>query len=132
MSQKKILVPLWPSGKDLKGVHYALSLAERLQAKVYILQEAGLNSFGNPISDWLEETLLDLINSARQSGLAVSHHIAHRGLEVEIVGLVKDEGIDVLVLEEGGWACERLLLHIKPLISSRIILVKEKDHVDYL
>jgi nucleotide-binding universal stress UspA family protein len=132
MSRKKILVPLWPSGRDLKGVHYALSLAERLQAQVYILQKAAVPGFENPVSGWLEEALLDLINSARQAGLTVSHHLAHRELEVEIVDLVKEEGIDVLVFGGDNGACERLLLHVKPLVSSQIILVKEKDHIDYL
>jgi nucleotide-binding universal stress UspA family protein len=132
MSRKKILVPLWPSGKDLKGVHYALSLAERLHAQVYILQQAAVAGFENPLGGWLEEALLDLINSARQAGLTVSHHLAHGELEVEIVDLVKEEGIDVLVFGEDDGARDRLLLHVKPLVSSQIILVKEKNHIDYL
>jgi hypothetical protein len=131
MSQKKILVPLWPSRKDLKSVHYALSLAKRLQAQIYILQGAAVTGFENPLSGWLEEALLDLINSARQAGLTVSHHIAYRELEVEIVGLVKEEGIDVLVFGGDDQVCERLLLQVKPLVPSQIIQVKEKDHIDY-
>ncbi len=131
-SQKKILVPLVPSGKDLKSVHYALSLAERLHAQVYILQLAPARGVPNPLAVWLDEALLDLINSARQAGLSVSHHIGHRALEEEILGLVKDEGIDVLVFGQDDGACERLLLQIKPLVASQIIQVKEKDHINYL
>jgi hypothetical protein len=132
MSLKKILVPLVPSIKDLKSVHYAMSLAERLNAHVYILQHAAVSGLDNPLSMWVDEALLDLINSARQAGLMVSHHIAHRNLEEEIVGLVRNEGIDVLVFGDDDGAGERLLLQIKPLIPSQIIQVKEKDQIRYL
>ena len=132
MSPKKILVPLVPSAKDLKSVHYALSLAERLSAHVYILQQAAASSLDNPLSIWMGEALLDLINSARQAGLVVSHHITHRLLEEEIVGLVRNEGIDVLVFGDDDAAGERLVLQIKPLIPSQIIQVKGKDHISYL
>ena len=110
MSPKKILVPLVPSAKDLESVHYALSLAERLSAHVYILQQAAASSLDNPLSIWMGEALLDLINSARQAGLVVSHHITHRLLEEEIVGLVRNEGIDVLVFGDDDAAGERLVL----------------------
>jgi hypothetical protein len=132
MSPKKILVPLVPSVKDLKSVHYAMSLAERLYAHVYILQQAAVSDLDNPLSIWMAEALLDLINSARQAGLTVSHHITHRHLEEEIVGLVREEGIDVLVFGDDDMAGERLLLQIKPLIPSQIIQVKGKNHISYL
>jgi len=132
MSPKKILVPLVPSAKDLKGVHYAMSLAERLHAHVYILQQTAGSGLDNPLSIWMDEALLDLINSARQAGLVVSHHISHRFLEEEIVGIVRDEGIDVVVFSEDDGAGERLVLQIKSLIPSQIIQVKGKDHISYL
>jgi hypothetical protein len=132
MSQKKILVPLGSCGKDLKGVHYALSLAERLQARVYILQQDAVAGAEDPFATWLDEALADLINSARQAGLTVSHHIAHREFREEIVGLTKEEGIDLLVFGADDGACDRLLLQVKPLVSSQIIQVKEKDHINYL
>ena len=131
MAAKKILVPLVPSAKGLKCVHYALSLAERLGAHVYILQQiAGPAS--DALSIWMDEALLDLINSARQAGLGVSHHITRRLFEEEIVELVRKEGIDVLVFGDDDGGGERLLLQIKPLISSQIIQVKEKVHIGYL
>jgi len=132
MSPKKIMVPLVPSAKDLKSVHYAMSLAERLSAHVYILQQADASGLDNPLSLWMGEALLDLINSARQAGLVVSHHISHRFLEEEIVGIVRDEGIDVVVFSEDDGAGERLVLQIKSLIPSQIIQVKGKDHISYL
>jgi hypothetical protein len=132
MSPKKIMVPLALSTKDLKGVHYAMSLAERLHAHVYILQQTAGSGSDDPLSTWMDEALLDLINSARQGGLVVSHHISHRFLEEEIVGLVRNEGIDVLVFSDDDGAGERLLLQIKPLIPSQIIQVRGKDRVSYL
>lgn len=132
MFQKKILVPLGRSGRDLKSVHYALSLAERLQSQIYILQQAPIASIDNQFSNWLEEALLDLINSARQAGLTVSHHITHRELKDEIVDLVIAEDIDLLVFSLDDALSERLLLQVKPLIPTQIIQVKEKNHISYL
>jgi hypothetical protein len=132
MLQKKILVPVGSSGKGLYSVHYALALAERLRAQVYILRHDVVDASPNSIATWLDEALLDLINSARQAGLTVSHHIAHRELKEEIVGLVKDESIDVLVFGADNGACGHLMLQIKDLISSQIIQVREKDHISYL
>jgi len=132
MFRKKILVPLGRSGRDLKSVHYALSLAERLQSQVYILQQEPSASFDYQFSAWLGEALLDLINSARQAGLSVSHHITHRELKEEIVDLVIAEGIDLLVFSLDNGLSERLLQQLKPLIPTQIIQVKEKDHISYL
>jgi nucleotide-binding universal stress UspA family protein len=132
MLQKKILVPVGSSGKDLSSVHYALALAERLRAQVFILRHDVVDASPNSIATWLDEALLDLINSARQAGLTVSHHIAHRELKEEIVGLVKEESIDVLVFGVDNGACEHLMLQIKDLVASQIIQVREKDHISYL
>jgi nucleotide-binding universal stress UspA family protein len=132
MMQKKILVPVGSSGKDLNSVHCALALAERLRAQVYILQHDAVDASPNSIATWLDEALLDLINSARQAGLTVSHHIAHRELKEEIVGMVKDESIDVLVFGADNGVCEHLMLQIKDLVPSQIIQVREKDHINYL
>ncbi len=132
MLQKKILVPLCSNGKGLKSVHYALSLAKRLQAHVYIIQEVTGKGLANPLYGWRGEALVDLINSAREAGLTISHLLVHRDMENEIVDLVRQEGIDVLVFDEDNGSGERLLPQLKPLFSSQIIQVKEKDHVDYL
>lgn len=131
MPAKKILVPLEPLTKDLKSVHYAMSLAERLGAQVYILQQIA-NPASDSLSMWMKDALLDLINSARQAGLGVSHHITRGPLEEEIVGLVRSEGIDVLVLGDDDGAAAHLVLQIKPLIPSQIIQVKGKEQISYL
>lgn len=132
MLQKKILVPVGSSGRDLSSVHYALALAERLRAQVYILRHDAVEITPHSLGNLLDEALRDLINSARQAGLSVSHHIAHRELKEEIVDLVKDEGIDVVVFGADNGACEHLMLQIKDLVPSQIIHVREKDHISYL
>jgi nucleotide-binding universal stress UspA family protein len=129
MLQKKILVPLGMTGTDLKSVHYALALAERIKAQVYILQSDDATGTDSSLTFYMGEALSDLINSARQAGLNVSHHIAHKALKEEIVGLVKDEHIDLLVFGVEEKMDKRLLLQVKPLVSSQIIQVKGKKHI---
>jgi nucleotide-binding universal stress UspA family protein len=129
MQKKKILVPLGMTGTDLKSVHYALALAERIQAQVYILQPDDAMGADSSMRIYMGEALSDLINSARQAGLNVSHHIAHKALKEEIVGLVKDEHIDLLVFGVEEKLNKRLLLQIKPLVSSQIIQVRGKKHL---
>jgi nucleotide-binding universal stress UspA family protein len=129
MQQKKILVPLGVTGTDLKGVHYALALAERIKAQVYILQPDDAMGTDSSMRIYMGEALSDLINSARQAGLNVSHHIAHKALKEEIVGLVKDEHIDLLVFGVEEKLNKRLLLQVKPLVSSQIIQVRGKKHI---
>lgn len=132
MQQKKILVPLGSAGKDLKSVHYALALAERIEAQVYILQQDDGAASRNPMTVYMGEALTDLINSARQAGINVSHHIAHKELKEEIIGLVRAENIDLLVFGTEDGVNKRLLLQVKPLVSSHIIQVKGKHHISYI
>jgi nucleotide-binding universal stress UspA family protein len=132
MSQRKILVPLSLSGKDLKSVHYALALAERIEAQVHILQRDDGVGSENSIFSYMDEALSDLINSARQAGLNVSHHIAHKELKDEIIDLVKTEDIDLLVFGAEEGVDKHLLRQVKPLVSSQIIQVKSKDHISYV
>ncbi len=132
MMQKKILVPLGASGTDLKSVHYAMALAERIRAQIYILHPASRENGAETASMWRDEALLDLINSARQAGLTVSHYVAQQELKADIVALVKAENIDFLVFSAVEGMSERLLAQVKAQIPSQVIQVKEKDHVHYL
>lgn len=132
MLRTKILVPLAKSGTDLSSVHYALSLAKRLRARVYILQQTAESGSETSASTWMDEALRDLINSARQAGLNVSHHIARTEMSREVVGLVMAEGIDLLIVGGDDGLGAGLLHQVKPLIQSQIIQVREKDHVNYL
>jgi deoxyribodipyrimidine photolyase len=127
MHHKRILVPLGPHAKDLKSVHYALALAGRLSAQIYILQQAAASGVENAHAAFLQETLRDLINNARQAGIVVSHFIADHPLKQEIVNLVRSKRIDWLVFSTDEEVSEHLLLEIKPLVASQIIQVREKD-----
>lgn len=130
MQQKRILVPVGSSLKDLKGVHYALSLAERLATQIFILQQ--LENEGEQRSVWLNEALRDLINSARSAGMNIAHHIADGDVIDEIISLVKAEGINLLVLGADDREYENFTLQLKPHIFCQIVQVKEKDHISYL
>ncbi len=107
-------------------------LAKRLGAQVYILQQVASTEPADPLGSTLEEALLDLINSAREAGLSLSHHVATRDLKEEIVGMAREEGIDLLVFEADDEIGRRLLGQVKPLVASQIIQVKEKTVSDCL
>ena len=130
VSQKRILVPVGPQSKDLKGVYHAFALAERMKAKVLVLQIKNQND-ENEADTWKEELLLDLVNTATQEGLCVSHHIANGSLEKEISDFLREESIEVVVLGEEDQMA-RTLLRIRTKIPVQIIQVKEKDNVNYL
>ena len=80
----------------------------------------------------LVEAVRDVVNSACQEGLSVSYHIAEDAFEDEIVGLVESEHIDLIVFSADNGPMEESLRKIMPRVSSRIIRVQEKDHVNYL
>ncbi|MEJ2025090.1 MAG: universal stress protein [Deltaproteobacteria bacterium] len=128
--QKRILVPVGASEKSLRSVHHALALAKRLDAQVYILQQAVRKSAA-PFGSTLEDALIDLINSARQDGLTLSHYIATRDLKEEIISVAKEEGVDLLVMEADDEMGRRLVRQIEPLVAGQIIQVRGKDGGDH-
>ena len=132
MQQKRMLVPFGASLKDLKGFHYALSLAERLATQIIIIQQLENEGDGEQHSIWLDEALKDLINSARSAGLRIAHHIAVGDVIGEIVSLVKSESINLLVLGVDDREYENFAVQLKPHIACQIVQVKEKDHIHYL
>lgn len=128
--QKRILVPVGASEKSLRSVHHALALAKRLDAQVYILQQA-VSKSAAPFGSTLEDALIDLINSARQDGLTLSHYIATRDLKEEIISVAKEEGVDLLVMEADDEMGRRLVRQIEPLVAGQIIQVRGKDGGDH-
>jgi hypothetical protein len=128
----RILIPVGNADKGLKSIHYAMALAERLEVRIYIVQLSLGAAPGDSDTRRFEETLDELIGSARQAGLFVSHYLANSDLENEIIELVKREGIDVLVFSMDDEPCSNILQRIKPRLSLPIIQVREKDHVNYL
>ncbi len=130
MTPKKILVPCGPGNGDLKSVHHALALAERLQAHVLIVQWREPQDDRDPQSDWLDESLTDVIANARLAGLNLSHLRVTGSPHDEIVNVVEEEGVDLLVLSADQWQLESALIQRHPRLLGSIIRVKEKEKMD--
>jgi hypothetical protein len=126
MTEKKILVPFGPRGEDLMSVHHALALAERLQARVFLLQWSAHADRRDTDSAWLDEALADVVSSARLAGRRLTHLQLTGSPEEEIIGLVRNQKIDYLVLSDGPSSLERSLLQRDPDLKPRIIRVKAR------
>ena len=129
VTQKNILVPIDPENKDLKALYHALALAERIQAKIFVVLSRQSGAIGR-IDDWVEEVLMDIIHGACEEGLQVSSHIADDSLENEIVSLVESEHIDLIVVSAENGPQKNMLQRIVPQMSTQIIQVKGKEHTD--
>jgi Universal stress protein family len=129
VTQKNILVPIDPENKDLKALYHALALAERIQAKVFILLS---RLAGNPhqADSWVEEVLMDVIHGACEEGLQVSYLIAEDSFEEEVISLVEGEHIDLIVVSAEKGPIKDILQRIIPQMSTQIIQVKGKDSTD--
>ncbi len=125
MTPKKILVPIDPETKDLKALYHALALAERIDVKVFVLLSR-LPGTALQIDSWVQEVLMDVINSACEEGLQVSCHIAAVGFEEEVLGLAEIEHIDLIVVSAGKSRINDILQRVVPQTSAQIIQVKEK------
>ncbi len=123
--EKNILVPLGPHNMGFRAVHHALALAKRIPARVFILQW-GPSEGGEDQRASEEDVLGDLITAARQAGLNISHHKARGPFERELLAFVHEEGIHVLVLEEGEEQWHRLLQQTRAALPTQVILVKQK------
>ena len=129
MHRKKILVPIGPHATNLKSVHYALALAERLDAQIYILQQAPPVNTDTQQTLWFNETLQDLFNDARRNKIALSHYFINTNFADEIIDLVKTEHIDMLVFSADAEVTESLLFHVKSQVPSQIIQVRDKNDI---
>jgi hypothetical protein len=129
VTQKKILVPIDPVNKDLKALYHALSLAERIRAKVFVLLSRQREN-PHPIDSWVEEVLMDVIYGASEEGLQVSYHIAEDGLADEVINLVESEHIDLIVVSAENGPVKDILQRIIPQLSTQIIQVRGKDNPD--
>jgi nucleotide-binding universal stress UspA family protein len=127
VTQKKILVPIDPESKNLKALYHALALAERIQAKVFILLSRPARN-PHKTDGWVEEVLMDVIHGACEEGLQVSYHIAEDGFEDEVISLVESEHIDLIVVGAEKGPIKDILQRIIPQMSAQIIQVKGKDN----
>ncbi|MEJ2168340.1 MAG: universal stress protein [Desulfobacterales bacterium] len=126
MTQKNILVPIDPESKDLKALYHALALAERIQAKVFILLTRQLGDH-HQIDSWVEEVLMDVIHGACEEGLQVSYHIAEDEFEEEVLSLVDSEHIDLIVVSAENGPVKDILQRLIPQTSTQIIQVRGKE-----
>lgn len=132
MNQRKILVPIGAFATNLKSVYYAVALADRLQALIYIVQQVDTDQTENHQRTWFRETLRDLINNTRQTGIGVSHYMVKANFKEEIVSLIRAEHIDFLVFSKDEEMTERLVHQIRSLIPGQIIQVREKHEIQYI
>ena len=131
LRREKILIPLGHNKNGLKSLHYAMALAERLKASLYIVQDSRCTSLKGAGSPGFDDTLKEMINSARLAGFSVSHHLA-TDLEADIVEMVEEEGIDVLVFSADDADCAGIVQRVRPRVPVQIIEVREKDHGSYI
>jgi 2-hydroxy-3-keto-5-methylthiopentenyl-1-phosphate phosphatase len=128
--RKRILVPIDPENKDLKALYHALSLAERIGAKVFILLSRQLGNT-HQIDSWVENILMDVIHGACEEGLQVSYHIAEDGFEEEVISMVESEHIDLIVVSAEKGPIKNILQRIIPQMSTQIVQVKGNDNMQF-
>lgn len=124
MQRKKILVPVGKHARNLKSVHYALSLAGRIQAQIFIIRQSRSGEETTDNFNLLDESLEDLIDDARQHGVVLSLYRIDDNLVEEVVTLANAEHIGLLVFNTDEEMSEPTMARIKPLISSQIIQVR--------
>jgi predicted peroxiredoxin len=123
MQGKKILVPLGKHARNLKSVHYALSLAGRIQAQIIIIRQKQAGEDATDNFSLLDKSLEELIDDARQNGVSLSLYQIEENLVEEVVTLANAEHIGLLVFNTDDELSEPTMAQIKPLISSQIIQV---------
>lgn len=130
MSYKNVLIPLGPRSKDLKALHHALSLTERIRSRLFILslQEVSEAQTPNPVMSACRE----IVQSACEEGLQVSFHIVSGNVETELVKLLEREHIDLVIINDSEIQIKTIIRRIMPLISCQVIQVKEKNDINFL
>lgn len=128
MENKKILVPLGVHARNLGCVHYALSLAVRMQASIHVLRQRDPGESEIYGFDFLDQALDELVDNARQNGIGLTLNSADGNLTDEIVEIVKAEHIGLLIFGADDEIAETVMPQVKTLVSSQIIKVKEKKY----
>ena len=114
---------------------YAVALAERLDARLYVLQLTGLtgrSSIRKTDDSRIEGSIAAIIAEGKRAGIVVSRHITKGPLKNDIINLVRDEHINLLVYHAEDELCAQLLKQIGPKrLPLQIVQVKKKEHVEY-
>jgi hypothetical protein len=128
MENEKILVPLGVHARNLGCVHYALSLAVRIKARIYVIRQRDPDESELYGSDFLDQALYEMIDNARQNGISLTLNLADGNLVDDIVALVNAEHIGLLIFGADDEISETVMPRVKTLVSSQIIEVKEKEY----
>jgi len=110
--------------RNLKSVHYALALANRIQARIYIIRQKPTDNVEISYFNLMNQTLYELIDKARQSGVSLSLYEGCNNFVDEIVDLVKSEHITLLVFNAETQEAREIMKKIKLLISAQIIQIQ--------
>jgi len=122
---KKILVVFDAESRELSPLHHALALAERIRAKVILLRVEPPDE-KTPITTWIDDTLLELLNRAREAGITVSFNTLQSRSEAAVLGFIREQETDVLVIGEKEVQWGKDILHMRSGVVPQIIRVKEK------
>ena len=130
-TKKKILVLPGPKLTDLKSLHYAISLAERIYGQVIIIElEKGKNDL-EPSLKRSADSAPALPNTSHQEDVTVSRLVVREDPETAITKIVQEVGADVVVFDADDERWNRVFSKIRALLPNQIIQVREKDSVNY-
>ncbi|MBU4278112.1 MAG: hypothetical protein KKC30_15335 [Proteobacteria bacterium] len=130
MGQEYILIPLAPDSRDLKALHHAISLAERINSKIVVFSlepEESPGRANNPVI----EACKDVINRVRENGIEISLLISSSQDEEadnEFLQLLTRECIDLVIISDTEVYLEQMIRKLMPLISCQVEQVREKNN----
>ena len=130
MGQENILIPLAPDSRDLKALHHAISLAERINSKIIVIS---LEPENRPEKAEIPviKACKDVINRVRENGMNISLLITSsqgEEAEKEFLQLLTRERIDLIIVSDTEMYMEQMIRKLMPLISCQVEQVKEKNN----
>ncbi len=131
MSHKNILILLGQDSKNLKALYHALSLAGRIQSRLFVLTfETASQKLekNNPVID----ACLDVLHSASEEGMQISFHIAADKAQSEFLELLEMEHIDLIIINDSEIRIKKMIKQIMPQISCQVVQVQTKNDVNFL
>lgn len=135
MGQENILIPLAPDSRDLKALHQAISLAERINTKIIVFSVEPEPAQGEAKSPVIE-ACMDVINRGRENDIEISLLVttSSQGEEAdkEFLQLLTRERIDLIIISDTETDMEKMIRRLMPLIPCHVVQVREKDHISRL
>jgi hypothetical protein len=124
-----ILIIFGRHSSDMKSLYHAFALAERINAKVFVLFFKEENFTQEQVTP-LEKACLEMVHSACEEGISVSFHIASGRFEEELFNIIKMEHINLVVISNGDTEMELIIKEFKLGIPIQIIKVKGKNNIN--